>query len=255
MAESKAMFPCLPATCKKPLPVVNYTAAGRVPAFATMKTREKISFALDILISIMFLYAWLKMIFAWGDNGTISASGLRNLKYFTILSNLLMGAASALTVVYTIRKLKHNTDIPAWITKLRLAGATAVTLTFLVVLLFLWPVLKIPGLYSGATLWLHLLVPLMAIASFVLGARVPISLKESIVSVIPMLIYGAWYIGNNLINGTGEWPDTNDWYGFLTWGWKDGVLIFAVLIIMTWGAGLIMRFAHNKVYYGDKNGR
>lgn len=203
----------------------------------------------------MFLYAWLKMIFAWGDNGTISASGLRNLKYFTILSNLLMGAASALTVVYTIRKIRKNIDVPTWITRLRLAGASAVTLTLLVVLLFLWPVFHIPGLYSGANLWFHLLIPLMAIASFVLGAKEPISLKESVFSVIPMLIYGAWYVANNIIYGTGEWPDTNDWYGFLTWGWKVGILIFIAIIIITWGAGLIMRFAHNKVYYGDKNGR
>lgn len=220
-----------------------------------MKTRQKISLVLDILISVVFLYAWLKMIFAWGDNGTISASGLRNLKYFTVLSNLLMGVASALSVVYTIRKLRQNTDIPSWLTRLRLAGAAAVTLTLLVVLLFLWPVFHIPGLYSGANLWLHLLIPLMAIASFVLGATEPISLKESIVSMVPMLIYGAWYVANNIIYGTGEWPDTNDWYGFLTWGWGVGILILIAIIIMTWGAGLIMRFAHNKVYYGDKNGR
>ena len=203
----------------------------------------------------MFLFAWLKMIFAWGDNGTISAGGLRNLNYFTVLSNLLMGVASTMNVVYTIRKLRRNIGIPAWITKLRLAGASAVTLTMLVVLLFLWPVFRIPGLYSGANLWLHLLIPLMAIASFVLGAREPVSLKESFASVIPMLIYGAWYIGNNLINGTGQWPDTNDWYGFLSWGWGVGVVIFAVLILMTWGAGLIMRLAYNKVSNGDKNGR
>ncbi|MBQ6088295.1 MAG: hypothetical protein IJK95_01910, partial [Firmicutes bacterium] len=83
----------------------------------------------------------------------------------------------------------------------------------------------------------------------------PISLKESVFSVIPMLIYGAWYVVNNIIYGIGEWPDTRDWYGFLTWGWGIGILILIAIILMTWGAGLILRFAHNKVYYGDKNGR
>ena len=166
-----------------------------------------------------------------------------------------MGVASALNVVYTIRKIRKNIDAPTCITRLKLAGASAVTLTLLVVLLFLWPVFHIPGLYSGANLWLHLLIPLMAIASFVLGAKEPISLKESVFSVIPMLIYGAWYVGNNIIYGIGEWPDTRDWYGFLTWGWGIGILILIAIILMTWGAGLILRFAHNKVYYGDKNGR
>lgn len=208
-----------------------------------MKTRQKISLVLDILISVVFLYAWLKMIFAWGDNGTISASGLRNLKYFTVLSNLLMGVASALSVVYTIRKLRQNTDIPSWLTRLRLAGAAAVTLTLLVVLLFLWPVFHIPGLYSGANLWLHLLIPLMAIASFVLGATEPISLKESIVSMVPMLIYGAWYVANNIIYGTGEWPDTNDWYGFLNWGIPGAIGIGAAIFALTYLIGLILRKA------------
>ena len=229
--------------------------SGENHAWTTMKTRQKISLILDILIALLFLIAWLRMILAWGDNGTISASGFRNLKYFTVLSNLLMGVASALNVVYTIRKIRKNIDVPTWITRLRLAGASAVTLTLLVVLLFLWPVFHIPGLYSGANLWLHLLIPLMAIASFVLGAKEPISLKESVFSVIPMLIYGAWYVGNNIIYGIGEWPDTRDWYGFLTWGWGIGILILIAIILMTWGAGLILRFAHNKVYYGDKNGR
>ena len=203
----------------------------------------------------MILVSWLRMVFAWGDHGMISAGGFRNLKYFTVLSNLLMGAASALNIIYIIRKKRRNTDIPDWMTKLRLAGVSAVALTFLVVLLFLRAVFHIPGLYSGANLWFHLLIPLMAMLSFVLGACREISLRETVVSMIPTLIYGVWYMGNNLINGTGEWPDTRDWYGFLTWGWGVGVMIFAVLILMSWGSGLIMRFAQNKVYNGENNGR
>ena len=204
-----------------------------------MKTsRQKLSFALDIIIAVMVFYAWVCMIFQLGDNGTISAGGFRNLKYFTVLSNLLMGAASILNIVYTIR--------------LKYAGASAVALTLLVVLLFLWPVFKVPGLYSGANLWFHLLIPLMSMASFILGGRERISFRDSFVSAIPMLLYGAWYIGNNLIHGIGEWPDTNDWYGFLSWGWPAGLAIFGVLILMTWGVALLMRAIHNRANNGEK---
>lgn len=203
----------------------------------------------------MVLVSWLRMILAWGDNGTISAGGFRNLRYFTVLSNLLMGAASIVNIAYTVRKSRRNTCTPSWVTKFRLAGASAVTLTLLVVILFLWPVFHVPGLYGGANLWFHLLIPLMSIASFILGAGERIGFRESIVSIIPMLIYGAWYIGNNLINGTGEWPDTNDWYGFLSWGWGVGILIFLVLILMTWGSGLLMRAAHNGILNGENHGR
>ena len=51
-------------------------------------------------------------------------------------------------------------------------------------------------------------------------------------------------LGNNLINGIGEWPDTNDWYLFLTWGYPVGVLIFIVICAVTWLLGLAMRKLH-----------
>ena len=80
-----------------------------------MKTnRRTISLALDILIVIMVFYAWACMIFAWGDNGTIAAGGFRNLKYFTVLSNLLMAAASAVNIIVTIKSKRNSTEIPAW---------------------------------------------------------------------------------------------------------------------------------------------
>ena len=212
-----------------------------------MKTsRQKASLVLDIIIAVMVFYAWARMIFQWGDNGTISAGGFRNLRYFTVLSNLLMAAASILNIVYTIIALKLNKEIPSWVSKLKYAGASAVALTLLVVLLFLWPVFHVPGLYSGANLFMHLIIPIMGGLSFVLGGTETLKFKESFISVVPMLIYGAWYIGNNAINGIGEWPDTNDWYGFLSWGWGPGLIVFAVLIIMTWGVALIMRFIYNR---------
>ena len=212
-----------------------------------MKTlRQKLAFALDIVIAVMVFYAWARMIFQWGDNGTISAGGFRNLRYFTVLSNLLMTAASVLNIVYAIIALKLNKDIPSWVSKLKYAGASAVALTLLVVLLFLWPVFHVPGLYSGANLFMHLIVPVLGSLSFVLGGNKEIRFKDSFISVVPMLIYGAWYIGNNAINGIGQWPDTNDWYGFLSWGWGSGLAIFAALILMTWGVALIMRDIHNR---------
>ncbi len=212
-----------------------------------MKTlRQKLAFALDIVIAVMVFYAWARMIFQWGDNGTISAGGFRNLRYFTVLSNLLMTVASILNIVYTIRTIILKTELPSWVVKLKYAGASAVALTLLVVLLFLWPVFHVPGLYSGANLFMHLIVPILGGMSFILGGNRELRFSESFISVVPMLIYGTWYIGNNAINGIGQWPDTNDWYGFLSWGWGPGLVIFAVLILMTWGVALVMRFIHNR---------
>lgn len=211
-----------------------------------MKTaRQKISLILEVLIAVMVLVSWLRMVFSFGDNGTISSGGFSNLKYFTVLSNLLMGAAAILNVIYTIKSIKQKTEIPLWVSRLVYAGASAVMVTMLVVILFLWPVFKIPGLYSGANLWFHLLIPLMSAAAFMLGEG-RISFRDSFFAIIPVLVYGAWYIGNNMINGIGEWPDTNDWYGFLSWGWIPGTIIFLMLVLMNWGTALLMRAVRNK---------
>jgi hypothetical protein len=58
------------------------------------------------------------------------------------------------------------------------------------------------------------------------------------------VIYGVFYLGNNIINGIGEWPDTNDWYFFLAWGYPVGILIFAVICGVIWLLGLAMRKLH-----------
>ena len=141
-----------------------------------MTSKQKASLVLDILIAVMVFYAWACMIFQWGDNGTISAGGFRNLRYFTVLSNLLM--ASACLII-------SDTGI--------------------------------------------------------------ISIKDTLLGVLPMLIYGIGYIGNILINGFGDAPYSNDWYGFLYWGWLAGLMIFALLILVTWVMALILRVVHNKI--------
>ena len=59
--------------------------------------------------------------------------------------------------------------------------------------------------------------------------------KYTFIAAIPSLIYGNFYLANCLINGVGEWPETNDWYGFLNWGYPVGIAIFAGVVLMNWG--------------------
>jgi hypothetical protein len=59
--------------------------------------------------------------------------------------------------------------------------------------------------------------------------------------MIPPLLYGTVYLLNNVINGRGEWPDTNDWYAFLAWGYPAGIAIFGVICGVTWLLGFMMR--------------
>ena len=190
-----------------------------------------------------------------GDNGTISSGGLRNLKYFTVLSNLLAAAASVLNIIFTERAKKLNTGIPTWVSLLKYAGAVAVTLTLTVVVTFLGPVYKVEGLFRGANLVFHLIVPILAFVGFALEDGPEMSIKDSLIAVVPVVLYGIGYIGNILINGLGDSPYASEMYGFLYFGWGWGIVIFGILLIISWAAALVLRFIRKKRLNGAKNGR
>ena len=217
--------------------------------------RHNISLILDVLITVLVLAAWAKMVFQLGDNGTISAGGFKNLKYFTVLSNLLAGTASVLNIIYTLRAKKLNRENPKWVLRLKYAGAAATALTFIVVVTFLGPVYKVEGLYSGANMVFHVIVPILAFIGIVISDGWELTMKDSLTAIIPMMIYGTVYVLNILINGFGEGPYSNDIYGFLYWGWGGGALIFAILILISWGVALLLRLIRSKILNGDRNGR
>ena len=127
---------------------------------------------------------------------------------------------------------------------LKLAATAAVTVTFLVVACFFGPLYGYGQLYLGSNLWFHLIIPLLAIVEFcLLNGEIPF--RMTFLTGAPALIYGCFYLGNILINGKGEWPDTNDWYGFLNWGYGPAMVIFAVIILTSWGTACLLRWINS----------
>lgn len=202
--------------------------------------KKTMTLIVNILIAVLVPYAWLKMFIS--ADGTLSASGFASLRFFTVLSNLLEGSAS---VVYTLFLLKKN--VPAWAKRLKLIAAACVGLTFLTVLLFLGPVFGFSSMYRGANFWLHLIVPLLALIEFsFLDGGAPMTKRDSLLAVAPMLLYGLCYLVNILINGRGEAPNWNDFYGFTIWGMPAAIGIFAALGLITWGTATVIRKLNTK---------
>jgi len=107
---------------------------------------------------------------------------------------------------------------------------------------------------TGPNLFLHLLTPVIAVAEMVFLSDTDFTRKDNRLVVIPPLLYGTVYLANNIINGTGEWPDTNDWYLFLAWGYPLGIMIFAIICVVTWLLGLMMRKVHvRRIREGQKS--
>ena len=203
-----------------------------------MIDRTSIRKIINIIIVITVAGSWIAIFVS--SSGTLMHNGINSLKYFTVLSNLLEGAASVIWLIST----RKNGKASARAELLKYIAAAAVGLTCVTVLVFLGPLYGYPAMFAGGSLYMHLLTPLAAIAEIIFLSDATYTRRDNRLVVLSPLIYGALYLGNNLINGTGEWPDTNDWYLFLTWGYPVGILIFAVICAVTWLLGLAMRKLH-----------
>jgi len=201
---------------------------------------RKTTVLINVLIALMVAAAWCMMLFRTDGNGALSVRGFGSLRYFTVLSNLAEGAAAGCCAVAVGSRLRTGREgVPAWTVTFRFIAAASTALTFLTVTFFLGPLYGFATMYAGANFFFHLIVPLTAAAAFCLdGQGEDVPFRATLPAVLPMAAYGAFYLGNNLIRGIG--PDT-DWYGFLNWGWPTGLIIFAVLMMMTWGAAVCLR--------------
>lgn len=208
--------------------------------------KAKAAKVLNILIIAMAVVGTVLMLFFRGNDATLQASGIANLKYFTVLSNEFCG----IVAVYSLVRQLRGQEQPML---LKLMAAAAVGLTFLVIAAFLGPLYGLLKMYRRANFFFHLVLPLTAMAEYVLtgvdaaGEVRMIPFRWTLYTMIPVLIYGAFYLGNILINGVGVWPDTNDFYGFVNWGLPVGIGIFAVILTATWGIACALRFVQGKI--------
>lgn len=201
--------------------------------------RKKVRLIVNICIAVMVAGAWLGMLFIGG--GDLAERGIGSMKYFTVLSNLFCGIVA---VVWLIHERKGGSES---VERLKYIAAASVALTFAVVVLFLGPLYGYPEMFAGANLWLHLVVPVTAIAEIIFLSDAVYTRRDNNLAMIPPLIYGIVYVANILINGIGEWPGTNDWYLFFKWGYPVGLTIYVVIAIVTWLLAFIMRKAQSKM--------
>ena len=148
-----------------------------------MNMRRLLSRIINLLIAVIVLWVWLSMTFRLGRLGSQSEGGFGNLRYFTVLSNLLQGGVS-LAYACGIRTGRF-----------KFASTTAITFTFFIVLLFLGPKRGYDVVYAGANFWSHLIVPVLAMADFlVLDRECTFTMRDTFVAVIPTLAYGLFYM-------------------------------------------------------------
>lgn len=204
-----------------------------------VKPRDAIQTALNVLIIVFVCVGISKMLDNPEQGAGLTGVGIENLKYFTVLSNIFAGGVAIIWVTYYIFCDVYNIKSPVL---LKLMSASAVGLTFLIIAAFLAPMYPELDLYTGSNLYFHRVVPLLAMAEMILmkvDRKIPF--KYTLISASLALIYGVGYVINILINGIGEWPNTNDWYGFLNWGYPIGAVIFVAIVLMDFGIACLLR--------------
>ena len=206
------------------------------------KNRSVTEMILNTVIVVLTIVGLIFMLTGKPEEGALQSSGIENLKYYTVLTNVFCGTVAALYLVFIL--LKKDTGK---IRVLKLAAVCGVAITFAVVAFMFGPLYGYPQFYKRGNLFFHLLLPVAAMAEFIIVKRERMPFRYTVWSAIPTLLYGAGYLLNILINGIGgPWPDTNDFYAFLSWGWPVGIAIFAVITLSAFAVACIFRAVSNK---------
>lgn len=162
--------------------------------------------------------------------------GIGALRYFTVLSNLLC-AFSALAVALT-----RAGSFPYAVWLMKYLGTAAVTVTLVVVFVFLGPTMGYAKLLKGRDFMLHLVCPLLGIASFCFFERAyPLPVGVALLGMIPMALYGAMYLYRVVLCPEGKrWEDV---YGYNKDGkWPVSIAaMFAGTAVLCLGLMLLYR--------------
>lgn len=203
-----------------------------------MSKKLKISFVLNILISIFVIIATVFMLtgfrFMNGEK-ILSNSHLESFKYFTVDSNILMGTASLIFLIFLKNK---NNDIPKGVYILKYVATVAITLTFATTVFYLAPTSQYGffSFFTNSNLFFHFIIPMLSIITFVFFENTnKISFKDTFFGLIPMSIYSIFYATNVLTHlENGKALPLYDWYGFLKNGANSTIFVIIVMIAITY---------------------
>ncbi|MBQ4031522.1 MAG: hypothetical protein II625_07180 [Bacilli bacterium] len=214
--------------------------------------KVKKSLILNILIVILvllgniFMFNGIKFMPA---QDLLTATKIEMFKFYTVDSNILIGIISLWLIIYECLLLRKKINkIPERVYILKLLGTAGIMLTFLVTLVFLTPRYGFYAMYNNSNLFFHLIVPLLALTSYVFFEKHNNKLKNALYGLLPMIIYSIYYTGAIIAHlKTDGLSYKYDFYGFL--GGKMSNIIFALPIIylITYLISLIIVFLNKKL--------
>lgn len=217
----------------------------------TKNTLNILSIIFNYIIFFIVIFAWVFMMTQ--DTGPLKADGLGSLRYFTVLSNLYFGITSfVLALLRTIKLIKNDFEIKRLPIILYFTGLVSVMITFIIVITILAPSqLKAGGhfyyMYLGSNFFFHLLVPLFGLIVYIfIEQEYFIKIYDIFYSVIPVLLYGIFYILNFYLKLSPDGLGSYDWYNLIGKGEVSTTILLVLgFIVLTYIMSLIF-FLSNK---------
>ena len=194
------------------------------------------------LIVVLTIVAILLMFF--GDPSVLASTRWEAFKYFTVQSNVFAAITALISLIYLFKK---NKSYPVWLITTKLVSSVGVGVTFTVVIVYLVQIYPIELLYNNANLFLHGIIPVLAIASFVLlEPKAKINFKVNFFSLLPVGIYGTFYLINVAANNDFGNYNGADWYAFGKFGVWIGLLSLSIILIMSFAISVGVYLLHQK---------
>ena len=212
---------------------------------------KKKSLILNIVIVLLTIFASIIMFtgikLTSGAEPLLETSKIGMFKFFTVDSNIFMGLISLLFIIKTLK----NKEITKNMYILKLMSTTSVTLTFLVVFLYLGPISKdgIKSMLQNSNLFFHLIIPVLSIITFIKYEKTNLKLKDTIYGIIPTIIYALFYTTNVLIHtNNGKVSPIYDWYWFVQNGVKQAIIVLPLIILITYAISLTLYKLNRRLY-------
>ena len=168
---------------------------------------------------------------------------------FTGLSNVFIGLICLTCAIY--RLVKKEMVLPKILFIIKIIALADISITFLTTALYLAPSIGAIWwrLYINNNIFNHFLTPLVAIITFILLEQyVETDWKECFYSLIPLAMYGVFYIINVYTHLTpeGETSLTYDIYGFCRFGVFALILFMIGFAAVSFGLTLFYRVINKK---------
>lgn len=208
--------------------------------------KTQIFTALSLIINLLIVAFMVKSIigfFTMGGKGNMKVRSFVAFRYFTVQSNALMAAASAVMVGFDIAMLAGGEPGPYWALAFTHAATTAVMLTFTVVFCIFVPTTGVRFMIEGDSLYMHLISPLLAMIAFIVfDPGLAVSWISILWGMIPTALYAVLYYIKVMVHG----PERGGWDDFYKFNANGRWLLMAVCIfLMTAGLGALLILGRN----------